>query len=207
MNFSIRHVKENDLNLINLSMRTTERPSSLLPDEGAYAPCVLLSAKGRHRFNVIDNYRGCRRVEEGNVADIQGAEIIALPLPDSRMDVTSLKERNIVSTISLPMGRPSMGCCYNMPFAVLEEKADEGGATVSMQYSYIEDDLGYPFIYTCIVKYSLHPGNVLEVTTTVTNDDFGPIPIADWLASLLAAGGRADDWQLQFHSAAIVEFR
>jgi len=44
------------------------------------------------------------------------------------------------------------------------------------------------------------------VTTTVTNDDFGPIPIADGWHPYWRLGGRADDWQLQFHSAAIVDF-
>ncbi len=40
---------------------------------------------------------------------------------------------------------------------------------VAMEYDYDNVDPGYPFRYHCQVRYELHPGNDLEVTTTVTN--------------------------------------
>jgi aldose 1-epimerase len=56
------------------------------------------------------------------------------------------------------------------------------------------------------VRYELHPGSILEVITTVTNDDKTAIPIADGWHPYWRLGGKADDWQLQFYSEAIVDF-
>ncbi|HEY4336943.1 MAG TPA: aldose 1-epimerase, partial [Puia sp.] len=63
-----------------------------------------------------------------------------------------------------------------------------------------------PFRYRCLVRYELHPGNDLEVTTTVTNIGSAVIPIADGWHPYWRLGGNANDWRLQFHSEAIVDF-
>jgi aldose 1-epimerase len=104
-----------------------------------------------------------------------------------------------------PDGTAIHGLLYDKPFRVVEENAD-GAAMVAMEYDYNKYDPGYPFRYQCSVRYELHPGSILEVITTLTNDDKTAIPIADGWHPYWRLGGRADDWQLQFYSEAIVDF-
>ena len=205
MSFSIRHAEENNLNLVNLIDENSGTTISLLPGDGATLHAFTVRQKDGTGFNVIDNYRDAAELKKEMTRSFKGPKLSPFPcrIPDGRYSFEG-KEYRFGHLFA--DGTAIHGLLYDKPFAVLEEKADDGSATVSMQYSYIEDDPGYPFIYTCIVRYSLHPGNVLEVTTTVTNDDSGVIPIADGWHPYWRLGGRADDWQLQFHSAAIVDF-
>ena len=75
-----------------------------------------------------------------------------------------------------------------------------------LEHRYRKEDPGYPFEYDCQVRYILHTDNVLEVMTSVTNLDQTIIPIADGWHPYFRLGGKINDWQLQFHSAAMVEF-
>lgn len=88
----------------------------------------------------------------------------------------------------------------------MEQTRGDSSATVLLEYAYKSDDEGYPFEYDCQVRYILHSDSVLEVVTSVTNLDQVVIPIADGWHPYFQLGGRIDDWRLQFHSAAIVEF-
>jgi aldose 1-epimerase len=75
-----------------------------------------------------------------------------------------------------------------------------------LEYTYKKDDPGYPFDYDSQVRYILHSDSVLEVVTSVTNLGQTIIPIADGWHPYFRLGGKIDDWRLQFHAAAIVEF-
>jgi aldose 1-epimerase len=103
-------------------------------------------------------------------------------------------------------GNAIHGLLYNKPFAILEESTDATSGAISMEYLYKKDDAGYPFEYSCRVEYILHADSMLEVVTTVVNLDKTPIPIADGWHPYFQLGGKSNDWLLQFHSSAIVEF-
>lgn len=205
MNFSIRHVKENGLDLVNLIDENCGTEISLLPGYGATLHAFRVQQKDGVLFNVIDNYRDAAELKREMARSFKGPKLSPFPcrIPGGgyRFEGKEYRFQHLFSD-----GTAIHGLLYDKPFTVLEENAGDGAATVSMQYSYIKDDLGYPFLYTCLVKYGLYPGNVLEVVTTVTNDDREVIPLADGWHPYWRLGGRANDWQLQFHSAAIVDF-
>ena len=75
-----------------------------------------------------------------------------------------------------------------------------------MEYVYHRDDNGYPFDYRCQVRYMLYADSVLEATTTVTNLSEKGIPMADGWHPYFRLGGKVNDWLLQMHSTAIVDF-
>jgi aldose 1-epimerase len=98
------------------------------------------------------------------------------------------------------------GLLYDAPFIVSAIFADEKSASVTLQYTYTATDKGYPFKYTCAVTYVLKKENVLTITTTITNDDEGLIPIQDGWHPYFSLGSSIDELQLEFQSKDLVVF-
>jgi len=98
------------------------------------------------------------------------------------------------------------GLLYDAIFKVKDQWADEKSAGVTLQHQYQGSDEGYPFHYTCTVVYELKNDNALTVTTVVTNNDEGLMPIQDGWHPYFTFGGSIDELQLEFQSKEIVEF-
>jgi aldose 1-epimerase len=204
MNFSIRHVKENGLELVKLTDENNGTTIALLPGYGATLQAFVIRQKDGSFFNVIDSYSDGAELKKEMARSFKGPKLSPFPcrIPDGRyhFEGEEYRFRHL-----FPDGTAIHGLLYDKPFRVVEENAD-GAAMVAMEYDYNNDDPGYPFRYQCSVRYELHPGSILEVITTVTNDDKTAIPIADGWHPYWRLGGKADDWQLQFYSEAIVDF-
>jgi aldose 1-epimerase len=98
------------------------------------------------------------------------------------------------------------GLIYDAAFTVTNKWADEKSAGVTLSYQYTATDNGYPFKYTCAVTYELKKENALTVTTTITNNDEGIIPMQDGWHPYFTFGGSINDLQFEFQSKEIVEF-
>jgi aldose 1-epimerase len=206
MNFSIRHLEENGLRLIILKEETTATEVAVLPEYGAslHAFNVRLPA-GNDSFNVIDNYRDRTQLEKEIGMSYKSPKLSPFPcrIRDGKYTFEG-KEYQFSRLFN--DGNAIHGLLYNKSFIVLEEAANEVSAGISMEYHYDKEDDGYPFDYACGVRYILHPNGLLEVVTTVTNLDNRVIPVADGWHPYFQLGGRIDDWQVQFHASAMVEF-
>lgn len=209
MNFSIRHLEENGLRLITLREASTATEVSLLPGHGAALHAFTVAAPKAGGpaglFNVIDNYSSGQRLEKEVGGSYKSCKLSPWPcrIPDGKY-VFEGKEYRFHHLFK--DGTAIHGLLYDKPFTVLGEEADEVAASVTMEYRYNREDDGYPFDYACGVRYVLHPNSLLEAVTTVTNLDDRVIPIADGWHPYFQLGGRVDDWQVQFHVSAIVEF-
>jgi aldose 1-epimerase len=205
MNFSIRHAKENGLDLINLIDDNSGTVIDLLPGYGATLHSFRIRQKDGVLFNVIDNYHDAAELKKEMTRSFKGPKLSPFPcrIPNGiyHFEGQEHRFRHLFSD-----GTAIHGLLYDKPFTVFEEITDDCIASLSMEYGYDQDDAGYPFQYHCQVRYSLHPGNLLEVATTVTNRDKTVIPVADGWHPYWRLGGMANDWQLQFHSDAIVDF-
>lgn len=205
MNFSIRHTKEYDLDLVNIQDENNGTEVSLLPGFGATLHGFTVRDRNGSAFNVIDSYHGYTEVKTEMARSFKGPKLSPFPcrIPEGkyRFDNKVYRLRHLFSD-----GTAIHGLLYDKPFAILSAAADDSSGTVSLEYIYQKDDEGYPFDYSCLVKYILHPGSLLEVVTIVTNLDETTIPIADGWHPYFQLGGKTNDWLLQFHSAAIVEF-
>lgn len=93
------------------------------------------------------------------------------------------------------------GLIYDMRFEVEEEFAGEDCARIVLQYEYRADSPGYPFKYSCRVTYELMRNCELRLTTTITNNDYQPMPIADGWHPYFTLGGKIDEWTLQLPQA------
>ena len=98
------------------------------------------------------------------------------------------------------------GLLYNKAFKQTDSFFDEQKASVVFKYNYKEEDDGYPFNYSCEIRYTLFPRNTLQLQTTIINLDDLPIPLADGWHPYFTLGGKLDEWLLQFASTALVEF-
>lgn len=205
MNFSIRHVDESDLRLVSLTDERTGTEALLLPDCGALLHAFRVRQRDGSLFNVIDNYRDNADLRKGIGTSFKGPKLSPFPcrIPDG---VYQFDKKTYRLGHLFPDGTAIHGLVYDKPFTVAQESAGEQGASLWLEYAYRNDDPGYPFQYNCQVRYTLHAGNDLEIVTTVTNVDKTTIPIADGWHPYFRLGGKVDQWQLQFYSAAIVDF-
>ena len=205
MSFSIRNSKEHDLDLVNIIDETTGTAVSLLPAYGATLQAFTVRHGKDLTSNVIDSYKNRAEVKKEMSRSFKGPKLSPFPcrIPDGvyRFNNHVYRFEHLFGD-----GTAIHGLLYNKPFTLMETAADDSHGTVVLEYIYRREDPGYPFYYACQTRYTLHPGNDLEVVTTVTNLDDETIPIADGWHPYFTVGGKTDDWQLQFHADAIVEF-
>lgn len=205
MSFSIRNTKEHDLELVNIIDENTGTTVSLLPAYGATLHAFSIRGQNGSGFNVIENYRDAADIKKDLSRSFKGPKLSPFPcrIPNGTYRFNN-REYHLKHLFG--DGTAIHGLLYNKSFTVMETTADNGHGTVLLEYIYNREDPGYPFYYACQTRYILHPGNDLEVVTTVTNLDDEVIPMADGWHPYFRLGGKVDDWQMQFHSAAIVEF-
>ncbi|HVS96287.1 MAG TPA: hypothetical protein VHE54_07365 [Puia sp.] len=205
MNFSIRHVEENDLRLVAITDHTTRTEAILLPGYGALLHAFHIRLRDGSVFNVIDNYRDSDDLKAGIGTTFKGPKLSPFPcrIPCGvyRFAGQTYRFQRLFSD-----GTAIHGLLFDRSFTVVEETAGDHGASVVLEYAYRNDDPGYPFQYNCQVRYALLSGGNLEIVTTVTNVDKTTIPIADGWHPYFRLGGKVDDWQMQFYSSAIVDF-
>jgi len=205
MDFSIYHSNENGLELVNLKEEQTGTEIALLPGHGASLHGWRVRQKNESIFNVIDNYHDLAELQKEMNRSFKSPKLSPFPcrIPAGRYEFEG-KEYQFENLF--PDGTAIHGLLYNKAFTITAEDAGDSSASLSLEYWYKKEDKGYPYDYNCLVRYVLHPDNVLEVVTTVTNLDKQVIPIADGWHPYFQLGGNVNDWLLQFHASAIVEF-
>ena len=205
MNFSTRHVEKDDLSLLTLTDERNGTEAVVLPGCGALLHEFRVRQRDGSFFNVIDNYRDNADLRAGIATSFKGPKLSPFPcrIPDG---VYQFEEKSYRLEHLFPDGTAIHGLLYDKPFTIVQEAADDQGAGVLLEYTYRNDDPGYPFQYNCQVRYTLHTRNDLEIVTTVTNVDKTTIPMADGWHPYFRLGGKINEWQLQFYAAAIVDF-
>jgi aldose 1-epimerase len=205
MNFSIRHIKRQELELITITDETSGTEVAILPASGATLQAFHIKQKDGASFNVIDSYKDGGELKRELGRSFKGPKLSPFPcrIPDG---IYHLGEKEYKFGHLFPDGTAIHGLLYDKPFMVLEEATDAGEGTVVLEYGYRGEDPGYPFSYNCQVRYILRREGELEVATTVTNLDKTTIPMADGWHPYFRLGGKIDQWRLQFHAAAMLEF-
>lgn len=205
MNFSIRHAKENDLDLVNITDESSGTEVAILPGAGALLHAFRVRRRDGSSFNVIDNYRDADDLRMDIGRTFKGPKLSPFPCRIAE-GIYRSAERTYRFEHLFSDGTAIHGLLYDKPFAIVEETAGAASGALVLEYAYRNDDPGYPFQYNCQVRYTLHNAGELEIVTTVTNVDKTTIPMADGWHPYFRLGGRIDDWQLQFYSAAMVDF-
>jgi aldose 1-epimerase len=205
MRFSISPARQQDLDLVKIIDGTNGTEIAILPGYGASLHAFCVAGADGMPFNVIDHYRDRAELERFLSHSFKSPKLSPFPcrIPDGKY---RFNDKEYQFNRLFADGTAIHGLLYDRPFAITGQTADEAAGTLCLEYFYKKDDAGYPFDYSCQVKYSLRDAGNLEIITTVTNLDSATIPIADGWHPYFRLGGRIDDWQLQFHSEAILEF-
>jgi len=205
MKFSIRQTTEQELRLVVIKDESNGTEVALIPGFGATLHRFSIKQKNGGLFNVIDGYQSLDQLKSELNRSFKGPKLSPFPcrIPYGKYEFEN-KEYRFEQLFG--DGTAIHGLLYNKSFEVKEEEADDSTGIVSMEYVYHRDDNGYPFDYSCQVRYMLYADSVLEVTTTVTNLSEKGIPMADGWHPYFRLGGKVNDWLLQMHSTAIVDF-
>jgi aldose 1-epimerase len=205
MSFLIRHTQENGLDLVIIEDQSNGTRISLLPRFGATLHSFTVRTRDGSTADIIDSYPDLAGLKANLSRSFKGPKLSPFPcrIRDGKY---SFEDKEYRFSQLFSDGTAIHGLLYDKPFSILEETTGDHSGTVVLEYAYKKDDPGYPFEYDCQVRYILHTDSLLEVVTSVTNLDQTVIPIADGWHPYFQLGGRIDDWRLQFHSAAIVEF-
>jgi aldose 1-epimerase len=204
MSFQVSRSVQNNNTLIHLSDNNHSTGISVIPGAGALLHSFTIPVDGRP-FNIIENYPLDRPVREQVTHYFRSVKLSpwVCRLADGRYHFNG-QELQIQRMHS--DGTALHGLLFDQPFNVVDEFADDASAAVLLKHHYTGYDAGYPFEFTCEVRYTLHAHGLLQVETTVTNIDDVGIPIADGWHPYFRLGGRVDGWQLHFRAKAMLEF-
>jgi aldose 1-epimerase len=204
MHFSINKIKKEGVELVVLRNEKTANTVSIIPGIGAALHDFTLQAPGG-TFQIIDNYNELAQAKNEMGISYKSAKLspFVCRIPEGKY---FFDDREWEFANKFRDGSAIHGLLYNKTFVITDEIVDEKEAGVSMQYDYEMDDPGYPYRYTCRVKYSLFDDNILKLQTIITNKTHIPIPVADGWHPYFQLGGNVDEWMLLFDAQAIVEF-
>ncbi len=204
--FSIERRKEKGFDKIILKDNDSGTSAEILPACSAMLHAFKVNKKGSE-INVIDSYSSYDDFEK-NVAPagFKGCKLspFACRIKDAKYTFageTYQLEKHLERSDALH------GELFDRAFELVGENADSRGASVTLIYHYAKEDPGYPFIYDCVVTFTLESENRLKVTTECLNLDEGLIPMQDGWHPYFSLGGKVDDLHLEFQSMEMVEFR
>ena len=204
MNFSIRHVKEHDLDLVVLRDETGGAEAAILPAWGAILHGFSIRTEDG-LFNIIENYSSLNDLKKNLDRSYKSSKLSPFPCR-IREGKYLWKGKDFEFRNKFVDGSAIHGLLFNKSFAVVNEFADRARASATLKYTYQHEDFGYPHDYDCEVIYSLFPSQVLQLQTRLTNlgeDDF---PIADGWHPYFKLDGTVDDWVMHIDAEAMVEF-
>jgi aldose 1-epimerase len=196
---------DTDFNKVVLKDSTTNTTVEILPACGAMLHAFTVFNNGE-LINVIDGY--------DNEADFKN-NLTGKGFKGSKLSpfVCRLKNgrynfgQKEYTTNKFFLDKHAIhGLIYDAAFTVINKWDGEKSAGVTLSYQYTATDNGYPFKYTCSVTYELKKENALTITTSITNNDEGIIPMQDGWHPYFTFGGSINDLQFEFQSKEIVEF-
>ncbi|HNP23113.1 MAG TPA: aldose 1-epimerase [Panacibacter sp.] len=98
------------------------------------------------------------------------------------------------------------GLLYNAVFDISDYKETDEHATVTLSYTYNNNEEGFPYAYEMMVEYMLGKNNQLTVTTKVKNTGDRNFPLSDGWHPYFTLGETVNDLSVQFNADQMVEF-
>lgn len=203
--FSIEQANASDFKKIILKDDNTGTSVEIIPSCGAILHAFTV-VHNNAPINVIDSYDNAVDFDK-NVAAKGFKSCKLSPFACRIKDATYAFENEQYTIQKFLLGDSALhGIIYDAPFEITKQMANEEFATISMQYDYQGADVGYPFIYTCIVTYTLQKNNSLSISTDILNTSKNSIPIQDGWHPYFTFGGKIDDLLLEFQSIEQIVF-
>jgi aldose 1-epimerase len=202
--FSAVQKFENGFDKIVLTDEKSGTVAEIIPACGAILNCFAIRQPAG-MLNIIDSYQSAKEFNRNVVTErFKGCKLspYACRINNARYNFAG-KEYHIDGYSE--KGHALHGLLFDAIFKVIEIFADQEKALVSMLHQYKGTDKGYPFYYDCLITYSLHHKNSINITTEIINKDKGLIPLQDGWHPYFTFGNRIDELQIEFQSKEVLE--
>lgn len=157
--------------------------------------------------NVIDGYNGREDFQHRVHAGFRSAKLLPFVC---RLNNATYRWQGQDYRLDkfLLNGSALHGIVYDQVFSVVAEHHDGSGCSVELAYQYAGEHPGYPFPFSCRIRYTLRDAGKLEIATLLTNADTAgsALPIVDGWHPYFALGGEADDWRLKIETDQKMEY-
>ncbi len=205
MEFTISTLREQQLEKVILTDPANGTEIVILPQYGAMLHAFIVETGHGRRHNIIDNYSSAAETEQQLATSYKSSKLspFACRIPAGKY---RYEDREFELENKFMDGTAIHGLLYNKAFKKTDQFSDEHMGSVAFKYNYKEEDDGYPFSYSCEIRYTLLPQQTLQLQTTLTNLDDLPIPMMDGWHPYFTLEGKTDDWLLYFNAASMVEF-
>ena len=204
MRYSICQCKENGLNLVFLKDEKSGTEVAVLPEFGALLHGFSIHT-GQGLVNIVDHYNSYEQAKGKIDATFKSARLSPFTCRVAEGKYC-FEGKSYRFKKKFADGSAIHGLLYNKPFSLISESASESSAFLTLEYHYDQDDEGYPFQYSCQVRYELFAENLLLIQATVSNLSERRIPIADGWHPYFVLGGKVDDWLMHFNASHMVSF-
>jgi len=198
MAFSIQHLRQNGFDVIELA-DDEGAGVQVIPSRGALLHAFTIPHQGG-TLNIIESYKSADELAGQLLGSFKSVKLspFACRIKDGTYQWNGV-ERKVQKS-------PIHGLLYDQAFTVILEETGSQDAVIDLEYHYSGWDPGYPFPYTCNVRYRLLAQNTLEITTSLLNHHGETIPIMDGWHPYFSTGTPVDQLELQFRANEIVEF-
>lgn len=204
MRFRISHSVTNGISLVHLHDEELSVIASIAPDHGAMLHAFIVNTT-EGPCNVISNYQSEEEITQLLNRSYKSSKLSPFPCRINQAKY-SWEGHNYEFSEKFPDGTAIHGLLYNKPFSISAQTVTDFMASVAFEFHYKAEDPGFPFYYKCTIRYTLLPGQVLQLQTTITNLHQQTIPMADGWHPYFSFGKPIDECYLQFPSAGMVEF-
>ena len=206
MAFSITRRLQNDWELVELQDDRQFIQVEIVPEAGAILNAFTILSDG-NPLNIIDGYSGKVDYQANKHGGFKSAKLSPFVCRLKNGDYQW--EGKNYHILKFMLGADALhGLLYDTVFRVMSTSVGEESCQVNLAYDYPGDIPGYPFPYTCEVRYSLQAGNILTISTRIKNPESSSatIPISDGWHPYFRMGGKVDDWWLQVASDQMLEY-
>ncbi|ULQ52342.1 aldose 1-epimerase [Flavihumibacter fluvii] len=204
MSFRISKAVTNGITLVHLHDDQQSVTVSIAPDFGAMLHAFEVPLENGP-YNIINNYMSAENIAQTLTSSYKSSKLSPFPCRIKNAQYT-LAGQLYEFPNKFPDGSAIHGLLFNKKFTITAEAVTEFMASVDFTYSYKAEDPGYPFNYTCTIRYTLFPGKTLQLQTILRNDDTVTIPMADGWHPYFRLNAPIDDCTLQFPATGMLEF-
>ncbi|MBK8710752.1 MAG: aldose 1-epimerase [Niastella sp.] len=202
--FKLIHTTEEGIKKIILTDTKAQSSVEVVPAAGAALHAFYICHAGE-RVNIIEGYKNENDFTENlESLGFRGLKLSPFSGRLKNKCYRFLNKEYTVNSYSLG-GHALHGFLYKVPFTVTKTKVQPHSVFVEMEYQYKKEDIGYPFIYSCIVQYCLKKNNRLMITTRIKNKGKEKMPVTDGWHPYFALGSPIDELYLQIDSNKKVE--
>ncbi|KYP15680.1 aldose 1-epimerase [Flavihumibacter sp. CACIAM 22H1] len=204
MRFRITHSSQKGIGLLNLHDDELSCIVSIAPEFGGMLHAFTVNAPNGP-VNIINNYANKAALDQELSLSYKSSKLSPFPC---RIENGSYQWQGISYQFAnrFPDGSAIHGLLFNKNFEIREQNTTAFFSSVLLDYDFNAEDPGYPFHYTCQIRYTLLPGNTLQIQTTLTNKDTRPIPIADGWHPYFQLSDTVNNCWLRFPAKGMLEF-